>query len=1127
MIESPSLQIRTVSIREALHEAAEHYHAGRYDEARTICAQLLAQRPNNAHALHLLGVIEIKRNNHTAALPFFEQAVALQDNNAELHSNFGSVLSELKRPDEALHHLRRALALKRDYPEAHLNLAMVLMENGDFAGALTEFQQTLALNPDLHDAHIGQGCAENQLLLIPEAIASFRRAILANPDNVAAHLNLAMMLLCAGAFAEGWREYEWRVRSHLWGSRTFQQPRWQGEPVRGRTVLVACEQGLGDTVQFVRYLPALKKLGAKVVLECRAELKTLLDKHPAIDLLIDWPRASDVSGGVDCYVPLMSLPLHLEIGLQYVPEAMPYLHADPSDAVSWRQRIAQPGLKVGLVWSGNPENAKDRYRSLSLRDFAGLADIPGIAFFSLQKGAAAAQTAKPPAGMTLVDLSEYLTDFRQTAAAIMQLDLVVSVDTSVAHLAGALGKAVWTLLPYSPDWRWMLERDDTHWYPTMRLFRQRRFGEWQDVVGRVVDSLRSLRPEAAAVPAFHPALPLDAAFEHCRNGRFRDAEQVCRQILHGQPNHFDALRLLGEVLIQENRHGDAIEVFQRALKLRPGEAIVHFNLAVVLAKVGRRGEAISSYQRATAVAPQNPEIHFNLANALRDQERSQEAIDHYRQALAARPGYVKARVNLGNLLRRLGQTEEAIAQFQAALEINQDHAKANLGLGLSLLDRGDAEQAMPHLEKATAADPTASEVHNGLGAALLELGRLGESQACFKRALALRPMYVEAVGSLAATYARLGQFDAGREAFQRAIELPRSPQANCHLARLAMSEFGWIDQAVQLVRESLRTKPDWPEAHYDLGSLLLYQGKLREGYAEHEWRHRLPDGGARPNVAQPVWEGSHLYGRTILLYGEQGCGDVIQMARFVPLVVERGGRVIIGCSQPLVSLLSGMPGVVAASDRGETMPAFDVVAPLLSLPHLLGITLETLPAAIPYLRAPDERVVPLPPTGTNKLRVGIAWAGNSRFKNNRRRSCGFSYFRDLIDRHPDVAFFSMQVGERSQSAEDSEAPSALVDLSSLLTDWAATASILSQLNLVISVDTGIVHLAGALGKPVWTLLASSADPRWLLNRSDSPWYPTMRLFRQQRPGDWQGVFQHIDGALAAWGGDPVPLITTS
>lgn len=1126
MIEAPSMQVRTVSIREALHEAAEHYHAGRLDEAKAICDQMLQQRSNNAHALHLLGVIEIKRENHAAALPYFEQAVALQDNNAELHSNYGSLLSELKRAQEAVQHLRRAIALKDDYPEAHLNLAMVLMENGDFAGAMTEFQKTLTLNPQLHDAHIGQGCAESQLLLIPESIGSFRRAIAANPDNAGAHTNLAMMLLCAGAFAEGWREYEWRVRSHLWGSRTFQQPRWEGEPLRDRTILVSCEQGLGDTIQFVRYLPVLKKLGANIVFECRAELKTLLDKHSAINLLIDWPRASDVSSGVDCYVPLMSLPLHLEIGLQYVPDAMPYLHVDPSDAALWCERISQPGLKVGLVWSGNPENAKDRYRSLSLADFAGLAEIPGVSFFSLQKGKAAAQAAQPPAGMALIDLGEYLTDFRQTAAAIMQLDLVISVDTSVAHLAGALGKAVWTLLPYSPDWRWMLEREETHWYPTMRLFRQRRFGDWQDVLGRVVENLRSLRPEVTSWRVFHPALPLDTAYEHCRHGRQREAEDVCRQILHGQPNHFDALRLLGEVLVQEKRLAEAIEIFQRALKLRPGEALVHFNLAVALANVGRREEAIASYRRAAAMAPQNPEIHFNLANALRDQERSAEAIEHYRQALAARPSYLKAHVNLGNLLRRLGRTDEAIAQFQAALQSNQGHAKANLGLGLSLLDRGDAEQALPHLEQATAADPTAPEMHNGLGSVLLELGRIEESQACFKRALTLRPTYVEAAGSLAATFARLGKFDTGHEAFQRAIELQRSPQANCHLARIAMSEFGWIDEAVLLVRDGLRTKPDWAEAHYDLGSLLLFQGKLQEGYAEHEWRQLLPDG-APPKVAQPVWDGSHLYGRTILLYGEQGSGDVIQMARFVHMVVERGGRVVIGCSHPLVSLMAGMPGVVAASDRGETMPPFDVVAPLLSLPHLLGITLETLPARIPYLRAPDERIVPLPQANMKKLRVGIAWAGNSKFKNNRHRSCGFSYFRDLINRHPDVGFFSLQVGEQSQNLAHSEALGAAVDLGSYLTDWAATASVISQLDLVISVDTGIVHLAGALGKPVWTLLATTADPRWLLKRSDSPWYPTMRLFRQQRPGDWHGVFQHVDGALAAWDGDPVPLIMPS
>lgn len=1120
MIVAPSYQLRTVTIREALREAADHYHAGRYDEAQRICDQLLQQRPGNADALHMLGVLAIKRGKLNDAVPYFEQALALQAKNPEFHANFGSLLSELKRYEDAMAELRRAIELKPGYGEAHLNLATVLLEQGRFGEALSEFRHTLQLNPKLLDAHTGLGCAESHFLRIPEAIAAFRLAIAGNADNVAAHCNLSMMLLCAGAFEEGWKEYEWRFRSKNWGTRKFRQPRWQGEPLQGKTLLIPCEQGLGDTIQFIRYLPTLKKLGAKIVFECRQELKNLFKDHRYINLLIDWPKASDVTGGVDCYVPLMSVPLHFGTRLDSIPTSVPYITADPAVVEAWRPRLAASGLKVGLVWSGNPQHLMDRYRSCSLPEMAALAEVPNATFYVLQKGPASAQAKEPPPGMKLVNLSEDLTDFSQTAAVISQLDLVLTVDTSVAHLAGAMGQAVWTLLPHSPDWRWMLDRDDSPWYPTMRHFRQKSNRDWRELMGRVVAAMRELRPNAGAAQIYSPPSPLNDAYRAYQDGNRAAAEQRCRQILEQQRYHVDALALLGGILFQDNRFADAIDSFERYLRLRPGDAMQHFNLGVCLNHIGQREEAIASYRRALAIDPANPEVHFNLANGLRDAGQTQEAIEHFRQAITAKPGYRKARINLGNLLRREGRADQAMAEYWAVLESDASNARAHHGLALSFLDQGDYPAALPHAQQAAVADSNSPEVHNTLGTALQENDQLSEAQASFKRAVALRPNYIEALANLAGNLARQGQIAAGEEALTHAMAQPaRSPEACVVLARVALTGFRRVDQALALVRECLQARPEWPEIHYDLGSLLLYQGQLAEGYAEYEWRERVRST-VPLDLAEPKWTGGDLTGKTILLYTEQGFGDAIHMARFVPLVQKLGTAVVIGCSAPLVPLFAAIPGVLAASDKVAELPRFDLRASFLSLPHLLGTTLATLPSEVPYLRAPTTLSIPSPGLD-RQLKVGIVWKGNSKFKDNRQRSCGFGLFRELTERHPTIAFYSLQAGE-----SDVAVPSKIVDLAPLLADWGATAAVLEQLDLVITVDTGVAHLAGALGKPVWTLLAYLPDPRWLLDRDDSPWYPTMRLFRQERHGDWQDVLRRVDEALAIYR-DPEPLITNA
>ena len=308
-------------------------------------------------------------------------------------------------------------------------------------------------------------------------------------------MSLALALLLQGRFAEGWEAYESRRQiRRIARDPGFVQPFWDGSPLGGRRILLTSEQGFGDTIQFVRYAPLVAARGGRVLLQCKPELKRLLAGQCGIEQVV---TPGDATPAFDVWCLLMSLPHLLGTTLQTIPAQVPYLTPDPHLIDKWGKRTAHEpaGLKVGLVWAGGAHNKNDRVRSLSLGALAPLAQVPGVRFYSLQKGAASDQARTPPAGMEMTDWTPELADFADTAALVANLDLVISVDTAVAHLAGAIGKPVWVLLPLSPDFRWLLNRDDSPWYPTVRLFRQPTRGDWASVIERVRRALHQLSSE--------------------------------------------------------------------------------------------------------------------------------------------------------------------------------------------------------------------------------------------------------------------------------------------------------------------------------------------------------------------------------------------------------------------------------------------------------------------------------------------------------------------------------------------------------------------------------------------------------------------------------------------------------
>ncbi len=441
---------------------------------------------NFGTALKDLGDIE-------GAIEQYSKAISINPGFAAVYNNIGNIYKEKNKIDDALVYYQKAISLKPDFAEAYNNIGDVYRMHGKFYKAEEQCRKAIQLKPGderfyltLGNIFLGQG-------IFDEAEAQYERASDMKPGFADAHYNRGIVLLMRGEFEEGWREYKWRFRSkeiarHI-GYRYGEIPSWDGSPLDGKKILVVTEQGMGDHMQFLRYMPLLKQSGGRVVFECRAELMRLFEGYESIDDL--WEEdSSDISDiKPDVCVQLLSLPLIFGTTLNNIIADAPYLTVDPAAKAKWNSRFDHDLFKVGLVWSGNPSHKNDHNRSCRLSDFAPLASVPGVAFYSLQKGGMGGNGLKPPAGMQIEDLGKDLDDFYDTAGVIENLDLVISVDTAVVHLAGAMGKPVWTLLPFVPDWRWMLDRDDTPWYPTMRLFRQPGHKDWESMMKDVVSKL--------------------------------------------------------------------------------------------------------------------------------------------------------------------------------------------------------------------------------------------------------------------------------------------------------------------------------------------------------------------------------------------------------------------------------------------------------------------------------------------------------------------------------------------------------------------------------------------------------------------------------------------------------------
>jgi len=465
--------------------------SGQLKKAEVLYRKALQHNPSLADAWNHLGLIAKSRQNDSEALRCFQMAIEIRPDMADALFNLAVVHGDTGAWNTAIHYYQRILKIAPDSAETLYNLAGLIAKDGRFDEAIRLLQKALRIKPDHADAYNNLGLNLKALGKLDQAILLYRKAIAIDPALAHAHLNLALALLLAGEFSGGWSEYDWRFDVDAYNAdyRYRDRNMWDGKPFKDKCLLVHDDQGLGDTLQFVRYLPLVKNLGGTVILETRREIIPLLAEFPGIDMLAERPPEGQSNVEFDYYIPLMSIPGRMGTTLDSIPAKIPYLYAQAEKSDFWKEKMKRGAVKIGLIWAGNKLHINDANRSCSLDRFNWLQDISNISIFSLQKTVSPAEETRLKK-MRAENFGPDFKDFSDTAAVIGDLDMVITVDTAVAHLAGAMGKTTWILLPFDPDWRWMTERLDSPWYPTVRLYRQRQPGDWDGVMSTVCRALK-------------------------------------------------------------------------------------------------------------------------------------------------------------------------------------------------------------------------------------------------------------------------------------------------------------------------------------------------------------------------------------------------------------------------------------------------------------------------------------------------------------------------------------------------------------------------------------------------------------------------------------------------------------
>ena len=659
-------------------------------------------------------------------------------------------------------------------------------------------------------------------------------------------------------------------------------------------------------------------------------------------------------------------------------------------------------------------------------------------------------------------------------------------------------------------------------------------------------------------------LPLDVAFQqaiaHHQAGQLQEAEQLYRAILQAQPFHPDANHNLGVLAAQANQPAAALPYLKTALESNPNQgqywvsyievhilvgqtdaarlvlaqarqrgfngveidrlagivdnAVFYFDHGFALHELKQLGEAVASYDRAIRIKPDYAEAYSNRGLALQALKQLYAAVASYDRAISIKPNFAEAYFNRGTALQELKQFDAAVDSYDRAISIKPGNAEAYFNRGTVLQELKHSDAAVDSYDRAISIKPDYADAYYNRGLALQKIKQLDVAVVSYDQAICIKPNFAEAYANRGTALQKLNQLDAAVASYDRAISI-KPDFAEVYFNRgLALHELKQLDAALASYDRAISIMPDYAEAYWDKSLTLLLNGHFGKGWELYEWRWKAKQSELKQyNFPQPLWLGAEsLKNKTILLHCEQGLGDTIQFCRYAKLVAAQEARVIFEVPKVLMGLLHGLDGVSEWIENGSSLPQFDYHCPLLSLPFAFKTSLDTIPSAQTYLYSDATKVE----AWRNKLgdktkpRVGIVWSGNADHKNDHNRSISLSSLLRYLPNSVEYISLQKELCDFDKMIVDSKS---IRHFGEELVDYTDTAALCESMDVIISVDTSVAHLSGALGKNIWILLPYSPDWRWLLNRNDSPWYPSVKLYRQERIGDWDSVFERVKADL--------------
>jgi tetratricopeptide (TPR) repeat protein len=635
--------------------------------------------------------------------------------------------------------------------------------------------------------------------------------------------------------------------------------------------------------------------------------------------------------------------------------------------------------------------------------------------------------------------------------------------------------------------------------------------------GRIPEGVPYLEASLRAKPAQPNALS-NLANGLTALGRFEEARAACEQAVALEPANADAWNNLGNAQRELGEVDGAVDAYERAFAANPQMASALGNEATLLRAAKRFDETAAVLERALAADPLYVDAWNELGNCLQEQGKVEESLPAYDRALAIQPDHPEAISNTAVALTTLKRFDEAIAWCDRALALRPAYADAWHNRGSALRGQKLYDEAAAAFERALTLKPEMADGWNNLGIVRHEQGRREEALAAFERAVALKPAFGEAHANRANALREVGRFEEALSAYDTAMATGASRRDATNNRGICLAEMHRFDEAIAAFEEAGRIDPDFAESPWNKSIILLMTGDEAEGWRLYEQRWKRDEFKEKPNpYGKTPWLGERdIAGKVLLVTAEQGIGDTLQMLRYVPLLADRGIKVLAAVQNALVDLAREVPGMWGVLGEGQPIPHWDEFTPTMSLPLVFGATPDTIPQDIPYVFAPEAAATRW--AGRlglrRKPRIGLVWSGSREHKNDRNRSIPLQTLSPLLDL--DAELISLQIDYREADLELLQAGGRILDLKDEIKAFADTAGIMEQLDLVISVDTSVAHLAGAMGKPLWLLLPYTPDFRWRLDAPDTPWYPTARLWRQGEDHRWEPVIEQVRAAAKTW-----------